>query len=147
MEHSTMIIKDKKNNQFTINIKNNVVPFIANEINYNMRIDISLESMAKALRKLGYTGQIKGLIHADILLRERAPALANELSYLSSYYFIKQVYKNDNNLIIELFQDNPQALTNHYGLPQTAPQLLLTQLPLLNLFPQYNKVGTYADLM
>ena len=142
-----MLIKDTAKNEITLNINGDTIPFIVNQINYTKRIDLSLQNMAKELRRLGYTGKIEGLIHADVLLRERAPALANELSYLSSYYFIKQVYKQDDSLIIELYQDDCQALTNHFGLPQTAAQLLLTQFPLINLFPQYNRTGSYACLM
>lgn len=142
-----MIIRDTANNEITLNIKGNTIPFIADQINYTKRIDLSLQKMAKELRKLGYTGQINGLIHADCLLRELDPKQANDLSYLSSYYFIKQIYKNDDSLIIELFQTDPQALTNHFGHWQTAPQLMLTQFQLMNLYPQYNKVGSYAVFM
>lgn len=142
-----MIIRDTANNEITLNIKGNTIPFIADQINYTKRIDLSLQKMAKELRKLGYTGQIKGLIHADVLLRELNPKLANELSYLSSYYFIKQIYRNDDSLVIELFQTDTQALTNHFGHWQTAPQLLLTQFQLMDLYPQYGKRTSYAALI
>lgn len=128
-----MLLQLSDSIKIKVNPVNNEVHVLSSKINYMLKPDVALQRIATEIRKLGYSGQISGMVDATNILRRLSPQSAENLSYLYSYYFIKKLFNADKSLVFKIFNTGLESSMNHYGKIYEPKQTIFRVAPLIKV--------------